>query len=83
MAYTIRRAEYFYAAVEDHPGEAYELLFTAKHRTRVPAHIVGIPVTCIGEIMRRKNLTLVRTNLTRTTLAVRGWQHFQQPTPDK
>src|SRR2546428_4798030 len=26
MAYTIRRAEYFYAAVEDHPGEAYELL---------------------------------------------------------
>jgi hypothetical protein len=26
MAYTIRRADYFYAAVEDHPGEAYELL---------------------------------------------------------
>ena len=26
MAYTIRRADYFYAAVDDHPGEAYELL---------------------------------------------------------
>lgn len=26
MAYTIRRADYFYASVEDHPGEAYELL---------------------------------------------------------
>jgi hypothetical protein len=26
MAYTVRRADYFYAAVEDHPGEAYELL---------------------------------------------------------
>jgi len=26
MAYTIRRAEYFYATVEDQPGEAYRLL---------------------------------------------------------
>ena len=26
MAYTIRRADYFYATVEDHAGEAYELL---------------------------------------------------------
>ncbi|HEV2698398.1 MAG TPA: thiamine-phosphate kinase [Terriglobales bacterium] len=66
-----------------HGGEAYELLFTAKGGTRVPAQIVGVPVTCIGEIMRRKNLTLVRANFTRTTLRVHGWQHFQQPTPDK
>ena len=26
MAYKIRRADYYYAAVDDHPGEAYELL---------------------------------------------------------
>jgi hypothetical protein len=26
MAFHIRRARYFYATVEDHPGEAYELL---------------------------------------------------------
>jgi hypothetical protein len=26
MAYTIRRADYYYASVDDHPGEAYELL---------------------------------------------------------
>ena len=66
-----------------HGGEAYELLFTAKRGIRVPTQIVTVPVTCIGEIVRRKNLTLVRTNRTRTSLPVRGWQHFQQPTPDK
>ncbi|HEY2953668.1 MAG TPA: hypothetical protein VGK89_00290 [Candidatus Eisenbacteria bacterium] len=26
MAYKIRRADYFYAVIDDHPGEAYELL---------------------------------------------------------
>ena len=26
MAYKIRRADYYYATVDDHPGEAYELL---------------------------------------------------------
>lgn len=26
MAYTVRRVDYFYLTVEDHPGEAYKLL---------------------------------------------------------
>lgn len=60
-----------------HGGEAYEFLFTAKRHTRVPARIAGIPVTCIGEILRRKNLTLVGADHTGATLPIRGWQHFQ------
>ena len=66
-----------------HGGEAYELLFTARRGTQVPARIAGVPITCIGEIVRRKNLTLVRADHTRSKLEVHGWQHFQQYSADK
>ena len=62
-----------------HGGEAYELLFTATPRTPVPAKIAGIPITCIGEIMRGRKLVLVSADQTRSELKIRGWQHFQQP----
>jgi thiamine-monophosphate kinase len=66
-----------------HGGDAYELLFTARPSTHVPARIAGIKVTCIGEIKRRKKLTLVHADRTHSELKSRGWQHFQQPSPDK
>jgi thiamine-monophosphate kinase len=66
-----------------HGGEAYELLFTAKRSTQVPARIAGVTITCIGEIVRRKNLTLVRADHTRSKLEVHGWQHFQHSSADK
>jgi thiamine-monophosphate kinase len=59
-----------------HGGEAYELLFTANPRTRVPAEIAGTTITCIGEITRGKKLVLVSGNQTRSELKIRGWQHF-------
>jgi thiamine-monophosphate kinase len=65
-----------------HGGEAYELLFTAKQRTPVPAKIAGTPITCIGEITRGKELVLVSADQTRSELKIRGWQHFQQPSPE-
>jgi thiamine-monophosphate kinase len=62
-----------------HGGEAYELLFTARPTTKVPKHIAGIPVTCVGEITKRKRtmLTLVGKDLTPSELKIGGWQHFQ------
>jgi thiamine-monophosphate kinase len=66
-----------------HGGEAYELLFTAKGGTQVPARIAGAPITCIGEIVRRKNLVLVRADRARSKLRVHGWQHFQHSSADK
>ena len=62
-----------------HGGEAYELLFTAKQRTSVPAKIAGTPITCIGKITRGKKLVLVSADQARSKLKSRGWQHFQQP----
>jgi thiamine-monophosphate kinase len=66
-----------------HGGEAYELLFTARPTTHVPARIAGIKITCIGEIKRRKKLTLVHADRTRSELKSCGWQHFRHPSPDK
>jgi thiamine-monophosphate kinase len=67
-----------------HGGEAYELLFTAKPATKVPERVAGVPITCIGEITKRKRkmLTLVAEDRTRSELKIGGWQHFQ-PSPDK
>jgi thiamine-monophosphate kinase len=66
-----------------HGGDDYELLFTAKPNVSVPARIDGLPITCIGEITRRKNLVLVRADKTRSSLKSGGWQHFQRSCPDK
>jgi thiamine-monophosphate kinase len=66
-----------------HGGEAYELLFTAQPATKVPMRIAGVPVTCIGEMTKRKRLALVGADGTRSELKIRGWQHFQQSSPHK
>ena len=62
-----------------HGGEDYELLFTAPPGTRVPRTIAGVPVTCIGRILKRRAGQPLVTLLTAQgpqPLAPRGWQHF-------
>jgi thiamine-monophosphate kinase len=62
-----------------HGGEDYELLFTAAPGTRIPSSIAGVPVTCIGRILRRTSsrppLTL-RTAKGSQPLQPQGWEHF-------
>ncbi len=60
-----------------HGGDDYELLFTARARGRVPSEIYGIPITCIGEIIRRKQVFLINRTGARSPLRPAGWQHFR------
>ncbi len=60
-------------------GEDYELLFTASETARVSRAIDGVPVTCIGRILRtrkgRPQITLV-TAQGKLALEPQGWEHF-------
>ncbi|HKR85002.1 MAG TPA: thiamine-phosphate kinase [Terriglobales bacterium] len=60
-----------------HGGDAYELLFTARKRTRVPASIAGIPVAEIGEVVAGKAMTLIQAHGRRSYLKPQGWEHFR------
>jgi thiamine-monophosphate kinase len=60
-----------------HGGDAYELLFTARQKTRVPAIIQGVAVTQVGEITSGKKMMLVDADGARRALKVRGWEHFR------
>jgi len=65
-----------------HGGEDYELLFTTRKNTRVPASIAGIPVAEIGSILNRANyssaIQILGENGTVRPLPQRGWEHFRQ-----
>lgn len=64
-----------------HGGEDYELLFTAPAGARIPRSIAGVPVRCIGRIMRRNRRRPIITLLTSDgpePLQPRGWEHFSQ-----
>jgi len=62
-----------------HGGEDYELLFTASPSIRMPRSIVGVPVTCIGRVVRKSGakspVTLITVRGSRP-LAPQGWEHF-------
>jgi thiamine-monophosphate kinase len=62
-----------------HGGDDYELLFTAVANANVPRRIAGVPVRCIGRMLRRKlgapRMTLV-TDRRRSEMKPEGWQHF-------
>ncbi len=64
-----------------HGGEDYELLFTASPRTRVPRSLVGVPITCIGEILSCKRglsrMQLVGSGAHTTPLLPAGWEHYR------
>jgi thiamine-monophosphate kinase len=59
-----------------HGGEDYELLFTAGPRIAVPERITGVPITCVGRIIRRKQISLIAESGLARRLEARGWQHF-------
>jgi thiamine-monophosphate kinase len=63
-----------------HGGEDYELLFTARRKTKIPACIAGISVTEIGEIRNRRDystaIQILGDNGKVRPLPQRGWEHF-------
>ena len=67
-----------------HGGEDYELLFTASPKMRIPRRIVGVPITCIGE-MRAGKARIPRILISETLdgqkrvrpLSPGGWEHFE------
>lgn len=58
-------------------GEDYELLFTASRNREVPRSISGVKITCIGEIISKRQVFLVDESGSRSKLKVRGWEHFR------
>ena len=61
-----------------HGGEAYELLFTAARKSRVPSSIAGVRITKIGEIVRQRGMRLERPDGAVRRVVPKGWQHFSE-----
>ena len=63
-----------------HGGEDYELLFTAHPTAKVPRSLAGVPITCIGRVVRhnksRPRMTIVAEG-TRFELQPHGWEHLR------
>ena len=59
-----------------HGGDAYELLFTAAKKTRVPTRIGGVKITAVGEVSRAANI-LLEDGQRAHVLVPQGWEHFQ------
>lgn len=62
-----------------HGGDDYELLFTTAPETRMPKQIAGVPITCIGRIVRARAGQPAITVLSPhgpQPLEPQGWQHF-------
>ena len=60
-----------------HGGEDYELLFTAPRSQRIPTQIVGIPITLIGHITRKKHLMLINQHGIGIEFRPQGWEYFK------
>lgn len=71
-----------------HGGEDYELLFTARPETYVPAKLSGVPVRAIGRMIGRASrrripgsaesrIELRAGDGSRTPLRAGGWEHFR------
>ena len=61
-----------------HGGEDYELLFTAPVGKRIPSRIAGIPITPIGNIVRRRKILLMSRGGIGCELRPEGWEHFKK-----
>ena len=64
-----------------HGGEDYELLFTARPGTRVPARIANIRITEIGAISGISRGMLLQSPSATRKFVARGWEHFRQRSP--
>jgi thiamine-monophosphate kinase len=61
-----------------HGGEDYELLFTAPVGKRIPSRIAGVPITRIGNVVRRRKILLMNRDGMRCELEPQGWEHFKK-----
>ena len=61
-----------------HGGEDYELLFTVRRGTRVPASFRGIPLTRIGTMLAGSRPGRGRVLLAGEALPILGHDHFRQ-----
>jgi len=63
-----------------HGGEDYELLFTVPKRrlARLPRGYRGVPLRCIGEVCRSRDVLLVAKDGTQSALAPAGYDHFSK-----
>lgn len=61
-----------------HGGDDYELLFTVPPRQagQLPSAFHGLPLSCIGEVTREKQVVLVGPEGRAEKLAARGWDPF-------
>ncbi len=62
-----------------HGGEDYELLFTARPGACVPRSIAGVPISRIGQVVRRRSAApqiVLRTATGLEPLDPQGWEHF-------
>jgi thiamine-monophosphate kinase len=69
-----------------HGGEDYELLFTAPRGASIPSRMAGVPVTRIGEILRRSRGSSSASGIVQLRdaaghirpLRPAGWEHFRK-----
>jgi thiamine-monophosphate kinase len=61
-----------------HGGEDYELLFTVRRGTRVPASYRGVPLTRIGNMLAGRGPGKGRVLLAGEPLPILGHDHFRQ-----
>jgi len=61
-----------------HGGEDYELLFTAPVGKHIPSRIAGVPITRIGNVVRRRKILLMSRGGVRGELGPEGWEHFKK-----
>jgi thiamine-monophosphate kinase len=61
-------------------GEDYELLSTVRpsNARRVPPQFQGVPLTCIGEVTRKRVIQVIQANGRKKTLLPGGWDPFRR-----
>ena len=61
-------------------GDDYELLFTVRpsNARRVPSRFQGIPLTCIGQVTRKRAIQVIQANGRKKPLIPGGWDPFRR-----
>jgi thiamine-monophosphate kinase len=76
---SLRTSDNHAANLALHGGDDYELLFTVTQRNlqHIPRSFRGIPITAIGEIIKKRALLLVNELGREAALPNRGWDPFR------